>query len=274
MGPVMLNTVTYGGDVNTKFNDTLELSFAKYDKLFIYWSTIGKLGYVDASDDASYQLLIENFKKLGFMDDADNCYYQFRVDQFLKGNSDDKFISPFNFGAWIFYGFGKKPIYPVLWSIFFIVLFGLLWWGIGSKDSRSDLAIMLWIPLFVVSFWYWYLYNDINIKCSLALLFMGSMLLIEFSVIFWRFTRLNKPEAAIDEHLETQKCPRSVPEALVFSATVFLSGTKLFIDPPAIPIQQNVSGSFVKMVFVMERLLGAFFSILFFLAIGATVVRS
>ena len=260
--------------LNAEFDNTLDLRLTGYDKLYIDWNKITTLSYDNESGDASYQLLIENFKKLGFMDDADNCYYQFRVDQFLKGNSGDKFISPFNFGAWIFYGFSKKPLYPILWSIFFIILFGILWWE--SKDSRRDFAIVLWIPLFFVLFWHFYLEKDLSpqlLSHPLILLLILSMFYMACFVIFWRFARLNKSEGAIDERLATQNDPRSVSEALVFSATVFLSGTKLFVDPPAIPIQQNVSSSFVKVVFVIERSLGAFFSILFFLAIGATVAR-
>jgi hypothetical protein len=279
-GPTSFQYSTFKSNaffLDAKFFDELNLKLTGYDKLYLDWDNIIKFKYDEESYDASYQSLIENFKKIGFMIDADNCYYQFRVDQLLKGNSNDKFILPFNFGAWIFYGFGKKPIYPLLWSIFFIILFGFLWWGIGSRDPNSDFAIMLWIPFFVVSFWYCYLQKDLNIDSilhnSLALLLMGSILIIAFSVIFWRFARRNRSESPMDGQLETQKGPISVPEALVFSATVFLSGTKLFLDPPAIPIQRNVSSSFVKTMFVMERSLGAFFSILFFLAIGATVAR-
>ena len=283
-GPADFAKSKFKGDaffLNAKFNDELDLSFAEYNKLYIDWNKVTKLSYDGESDDASYQLLIENFKKLGFMDDADNCYYQFRVDQFLnrvnqflKGNSDDWSKLPFNFGAWIFYGFGKKPLYPVLWSIFFIILFGILWWE--SKDSRRDFAIVLWIPLFFVLFWHFYLEKDLSrqfLSHPLILLLILSMFYMACFVIFWRFARLNKSEGPIDEHFETKKIPRSVPDALVFSATVFLSGTKLFVDPPAIPIQQNVSVSFEKTIFIMERSLGAFFSILFFLAIGATVAR-
>ena len=61
--------------------------------------------------------------------------------------------------------------------------------------------------------------------------------------------------------------------AMIFSATVFLSGTRLFIDPPDIPDMPKWSRFHVKIAFTSERVLGAFLSILFFLAIGATVVR-
>ena len=62
-------------------------------------------------------------------------------------------------------------------------------------------------------------------------------------------------------------------EVMLFSATVFLSGTRLFIDPPEVPELPGWSRFRTKAAFTAERALGAFFSILFFLAIGATVVR-
>jgi len=58
-----------------------------------------------------------------------------------------------------------------------------------------------------------------------------------------------------------------------FSITVFLSGTRLFIDPPEIPKIKGRSRSMIKKAFVLERILGALFSILFFLAISGTVIR-
>jgi len=60
---------------------------------------------------------------------------------------------------------------------------------------------------------------------------------------------------------------------MLFSATIFLSGTRLFIDPPMLPELPRWSRFQIKVAFTAERVLGAFFSILFFLSIGATVVR-
>ena len=83
-----------------------------------------------------------------------------------------------------------------------------------------------------------------------------------------------KPRSAIDEYSQIKKWPGSVLNALFFSATLFLSGTKLFVDPPAIPELQGVSRSVVNRVFIAERLLGALFSILFFLAITGMIMKS
>ena len=60
---------------------------------------------------------------------------------------------------------------------------------------------------------------------------------------------------------------------MLFSATVFLSGTRFFVEPPAQPEVQRLSVSQAKWTMIIERVLGALFSILFFLAISGTVVR-
>ena len=62
-------------------------------------------------------------------------------------------------------------------------------------------------------------------------------------------------------------------DAINFSIIVFLSGTKFFIDPPEIPQLQKWPKSLTKSVFIAERVFGALFSILLFIAINATVVR-
>ena len=41
--------------------------------------------------------------------------------------------------------------------------------------------------------------------------------------------------------------PRDLPDAIIFSATVFLSGTELFVDPPSIPeICRNIDAHRVE----------------------------
>jgi hypothetical protein len=47
-------------------------------------------------------------------------------------------------------------------------------------------------------------------------------------------------------------------EPFIFSATIFLSGTKLFVDPPEVPEMPGLSNSLINGVFNLERILGAF----------------
>jgi len=58
----------------------------------------------------------------------------------------------------------------------------------------------------------------------------------------------------------------------LFSIEIFLSGTKLFIDPPEVPVNSEVQ-SIIKLIFILERIAGALFSILFFLAVSESIVR-
>ena len=233
------------------FKKELDLTLTEYNNLYIRWNKDNRLVY----DDTAYQSLIENLRKLGFTADADNCYYQFRVGQFLHQNPiEDPLISIFNFGAWIFYGFGKRPIYPFIWSIFSVGLFGVFWIAIGLASPMDAISK----------------YN-LNKGWSHRLF---SLILIPIIFIVWRMIGLEKSKRAIDEYDQVGNWPTKIREAFGFSATVFLSGTKFFVDPPVIPVLPGRSQSLIKRTFLLERLLGAFFSILLFLAVGATIVRN
>ncbi len=90
---------------------------------------------------------------------------------------------------------------------------------------------------------------------------------------FWRLIGLGKAEEAVDEYSLPDDEHDGILEILAFSATVFLSGTRLFIEPPPLPKIGGRSRSLIRGAFIFERILGALFSILFFLAISGTVVR-
>jgi hypothetical protein len=98
--------------------------------------------------------------------------------------------------------------------------------------------------------------------------------------VFWCLIGFGKPEEALDIYSLADAGPDDMleiltfnVEVLVFSATVFLSGTRLFIEPPPLPKIMGRSRSLIRGAFIFERVLGALFSILFFLAISGTVVR-
>lgn len=93
--------------------------------------------------------------------------------------------------------------------------------------------------------------------------------------IFWGVIEQRRQEVNFNEYSCIQNINfknkiTSMIKPFLFSATVFLSGTKLFIDPPEVP---NKNSSLIKVAFIFERVLGALFSILFFLAISGTVIR-
>ena len=127
-----------------------------------------------------------------------------------------------------FYGYGKKPIQPLLWSAATILLFGLIWRRAGVDGRRGK-------------------------SQGIFEMYGGSGA---------RSLRRSGTEEL-----------RALLGALLFSATLFLSGTRLFVDPPALPSLQGWFVAHAHGFFIAERVLGAFFSILFFLAISGTVVR-
>ncbi|HNX40699.1 MAG TPA: hypothetical protein PKK11_08955, partial [Methanothrix sp.] len=215
------------------FDGPLFLTRAKYDRLYVRWKSIKELGY----DDAAYLTLLENFKKLGYLEDYDACYYEYRRlhrDQDWGGGYHSMPIWEEGARKWIdlglqyTYGYGKKPILPLLWSAGTVLLFALIWraFGLCNGNHRG----------------LWERYG---------------------------------PEGARQTSGQ-RRWPgelRALGIALLFSATVFLSGTRLFVDPPAMPVFEGRLASHVRAFFIAERVLGALFSILFFLAIGGTVVR-
>jgi hypothetical protein len=94
--------------------------------------------------------------------------------------------------------------------------------------------------------------------------------------LFWWALGLGGPKDKTREHLEkgAEWLDGDLFDLLGFSATVFLSGTKLLIDPPALPRIEGRSRSMIKKAFILERVLGALFSVLFFIAISGTIVRA
>ena len=102
-----------------------------------------------------------------------------------------------------------------------------------------------------------------------------SFVLILIFSIFWGIIRLIVPldEYMLSGYISKRNWPTLIINSITFSAAIFLSGTKLFIDPPGIHKSPGLSGSFIKFLFISEQVLGALFSILFFLAISRTVLR-
>jgi len=215
------------------FDGPLFLTRAKYDRLYVRWKNIKELGY----DDAAFLTLLENFKKLGYLEDYDACYYEYRRlhrDQDWGGGYHSMPLWEEEARKWIdlglqyTYGYGKKPILPLLWSAGTVLLFAVIWraFGLCNGNHRG----------------LWEKYGQQGARQTSG--------------------RRGWPGEL-----------RALGIALLFSATVFLSGTRLFVDPPAMPVFEGRLASHARAFFIAERVLGALFSILFFLAIGGTVVR-
>jgi hypothetical protein len=110
----------------------------------------------------------------------------------------------------------------------------------------------------------------------------ASVIVVIVFTSFWRAIGLKTPEKFAKENIsaEGQHDRRSsvrsnikneflmLLEALSFSITVFISGTKIFIDTPTTPGTPGKARYLAASVFVLERTIGALISILFFVAIS------
>jgi len=106
--------------------------------------------------------------------------------------------------------------------------------------------------------------------------FFISLGIVLIFALFWWALGLGGPK---DKTLASLKegeewLDGDITDILGFSVTVFLSGTRFFIDPPALPRIEGRSRSMIKKAFILERVLGALFSVLFFIAISGTIVRA
>jgi hypothetical protein len=111
-----------------------------------------------------------------------------------------------------------------------------------------------------------------------------SLVIVLVFALFWWRVGLGGPKDKTRESLkdrtgESQQDDEEwldgdITDILAFSATVFLSGTRLFIDPPPLPRIEGRSRSQIKKAFILERVLGALFSVLFFIAISGTIARA
>jgi hypothetical protein len=95
---------------------------------------------------------------------------------------------------------------------------------------------------------------------------MWSLLIITLFAVFWGATGLESNEYGGTFHL--------LSSALTYSLVVFLSGTKLFVDPPELPRPYDISRNLITQVYVLERTLGAFFLILFLISLFRVITTS
>jgi uncharacterized protein YjbI with pentapeptide repeats len=140
--------------------DLINLTRADYGRLYLHWISIKSLDY----DEGAYLFLIKNYKNLGWYNDANRCYYDYRNavrKNWLTSNAAILRTRNPNRANWfidtiqlILYGFGMKPLFPIIWSGFLVLSFGLFFLQkncllklinekriIDSGEESSDVAI-------------------------------------------------------------------------------------------------------------------------------------
>lgn len=136
---------TFGGDLvltssriysmqleNASFSDSskIYLNEADFNRMLARWSLIkDHLVY----DSAAYLALVKNYKNMEWRDDANDCYYQYRrISQSSEPWGLEKMIDVI---SWLSCGYGVRPSYTIFWSMFMILLFGLVYWiGNGIRE--------------------------------------------------------------------------------------------------------------------------------------------
>jgi len=110
----------YANFKNASF-ESLKLNGAIFNQFYLPWKNVkGKLD----CDEYLYLCMINSYKEMGLFDDADDCYYYFK----------DNYRQSYPFSDCIelilgeLYGWGVKPLNTIMWSINFILIFGLYFW--------------------------------------------------------------------------------------------------------------------------------------------------
>lgn len=119
----------------SNFNNSLNLTRLAFDRLEIRWNDIeDKL----ICDESVYVSLVKNFENLGQFEDADNCFFQYRSNR--QEHSEfglSRFIDTM---AGITCGYGVRPQYIAVWSIFLILVFSAFFYQARAiKKSEPNL---------------------------------------------------------------------------------------------------------------------------------------
>ena len=116
--------------------ENLSLKGSNVEKLDIRWSSIQDLAY----DDSAYVLLRKNLDMRGYLDDASECEFTYRCER-------RAYLWEHDFGRWIFdflafatYGYGLRPVWPLGWSMAFILMGGLFFFLTNSVIRSRQLS--------------------------------------------------------------------------------------------------------------------------------------
>jgi uncharacterized protein YjbI with pentapeptide repeats len=242
---------------DSKFNEAffeeskiknLNLNKAKYDKMYIRIQDVDKLAF----DEATYKSLIDNFKKIGFFEDANNCYYRFMVeygDEKLGLNQIPKLKNKINIMQINANEVSTDSLDNLFLSIYY--LFSWILYGFGTKPLYT-LIWSLILMIFVFGPFWWHVQRKSSEK-------KGD----EYNWDNYDHKTALKSDISYKFH--------EIIKAVMLSSSIFLSGTKFFIDPPDIPEALEKVTPWVSRVFKLERFFGGILSILFLISIGSVI---
>jgi len=260
-GDTYFNDAQFRGDAHfdgAQINGRLWLDGLILGQLFIRVNDINQIHF----NETAYQRLIKNFNQIGFIDDANECYVRFMADytmqQYQRIFADIRDILA-DFGN----KYNNSASTPARSS---------------SVSTRRSLIVDSLYLLFYSAAWSFYGFGK---KPEYTIVW--SLIFITLFSVFWSYKNLQKcSRSSRVGALERWQIPFSkrclkkilsiLAISLKFSITVFLAGTRLFIEVPQLP--KRISSTWAKRMFWAERALGAIFSLLLFLAISNTVLSA
>jgi len=110
----------------------LSLKEIDFEQIYLDWISIKNLDR--HFDSKVYLSLIESYKIRGFFEDADNCYYQFR------NESRQSLKDLYKICDWIImalYGYGVKPLRPLLGFVLLLSFFTILYLLVGVAGNST-----------------------------------------------------------------------------------------------------------------------------------------
>jgi len=130
----MIKEIYFDGAIFDRLSK-LSLDRAKLSKLYLRYDNIkDHLFY----DEEMYLFLVQNYKNIGWHDDSNNCYYDYRIKHPINPLGDPiQFI--YDRASLISYGYGVKPIRPLVLSIFIILVSGIIFYFSNGLKRSSTL---------------------------------------------------------------------------------------------------------------------------------------
>lgn len=103
--------------------------------LSISWDSIkDNLDY----DGTAYLALVKNFNNLEKFHDADECYYQYRKKRRETLTGANLLLNDI---ILVFYGYGVRPLFPIISSIFLILIFAVIYCGNPGSTPKDALVL-------------------------------------------------------------------------------------------------------------------------------------
>lgn len=99
----------------------IDFNDARFTKLLIKWDNIYPL-----DDLSNYPHFIKNYKNISWFDDASDCFYDYRV-QIRNKQPLGYATKTIDFAAEKAYGYGMKPLYPLMLSLLVVLIFGFIY---------------------------------------------------------------------------------------------------------------------------------------------------